>query len=270
MPKESEVQLAYEAAQAVVTVHRRLAEWLRVGVTLAQIDTFVAGQLDDLGCKSCFYRYNKVKGLPPFPSFACLGVNDCVVHGTAAYYEHPLKPGDLLKVDIGVTRRGWIGDAGWTYAFKAVPPEVKRLMECGKESLRRGVLALRPGTLLLEWARAVQTHVEDECGFHLVRGLGGHGYRRDKLHEKPFVSNVMPETKQEWPEGFEYLRPGMFLAVEPMIGMTSAATHSDPRKWPVFIADGSPSVHYEHDVLITPEGPRVLSHGLDELPEFVG
>lgn len=270
MPAEGEIQLAYEAAQAVVTIHRRLAEWMRVGMTLGRIDGFIAEQLDDLGCRSCFHKYRGVKGLPPFPSFACLGVNQCVVHGTAGYYEQPLRPGDVLKVDIGVTKRGWIGDAGWTYGFKQVEPEVKKLMDCGKESLRRGILTLRPSNMLIEWARAVQGYVEGECGFHLVRGLGGHGYRGTRLHEKPFVSNVVPQHRGEWPEGFEYLKPGTFLAVEPMIGLTTAETRSDSGRWPVFIADGSMSVHYEHDVLVTPDGPRVLTHGLDELPDLVG
>src|SRR5207244_10503738 len=118
---------------------------------------------------------------PPFPSHACLSVNDCVVHGTAAYYAKPLGPGDLLKVDIGVTFEGWIGDAAWTYSFGRPDEEVRRLIACGKESLRLGISGLKPGAPFIEWARAVQGHVERQSGFHLIRGLGGHGYGR-KLH----------------------------------------------------------------------------------------
>jgi len=265
---EADIELAYAAAQAVVQTHHRLADWLRVGMTLAQIDRFIADQLLDLQCRSCFLHY-KVPRLPPFPSHACLSLNDCVVHGTAGYCTRPLIKGDVLKIDIGVWRRNWVGDAGWTYAFGEVSPEVRRLMESGKESLRRGVKELRPGRLLIEWARTVQTCVEKEYGFHLVRGLGGHGYGK-KLHEKPFVSNVLPTESGEWPEAFEYLRPGMLIAVEPMIGMTTAATRSESRRWPVYIADGSMSVHYEHDVLITPAGPRVLTEGMENLPDIVG
>lgn len=267
-PTPAEIELAYEAAQAVVTTHRRLAEWLKVGMTLGQIDRFVAEQLEDLKSRSCFLGY-KVPRLPPFPSHACLSLNECVVHGTAGYYTKPMQPGDVLKIDIGVFRRGWVGDAGWTYGFREVSPEVRRLMESGKESLRRGVQELGPGKPLINWAKTVQGCVEEEYGFHLVRGLGGHGYGK-RLHDKPFVSNVVPADRAEWPEAFEHLRPGTMMAVEPMIGLGTGATRSDPRKWPVFIADGSVSVHYEHDVLVTPTGPRVLTEGLEQLPDIVG
>lgn len=267
----ADADFAYAAAQCVVEIHRRAADHLRVGMTLAQIDTFVAKQLVDLKCTSCFLHYRVGRG-PAFPSYACLSVNECVVHGTAGYFTRPMQEGDLLKLDIGVWHKGWIGDAGWTYCFKKQTPEIKKFMACGKESLRRGVEQMRPGKMLVEWARAVQTHVETECGYHCVRGLGGHGIGR-KLHGPPFVSNVVPDSKQDWQEALDYWLPGTLVAVEPMLAIGTSEVVHNPKcgsTWPVFTADGSLSVHYEHDVFITEKGPRVLTEGMDKLPDVVG
>jgi methionyl aminopeptidase len=263
----SEVRGATDAADRVVETHRRLASYLRHGMTLAEIDMHVAKTLADLGAKSCFLGYRQ-PGMPPFPSHACLSVNECVVHGTAGYYTKPLGPGDVLKIDIGVTYKGWIGDAAWTYLFAPVKPEVQRLADCGKESLRRGVRTLRPPNTYLAWAQAVQTHVEKECGFHLIRGLGGHGYGR-RLHEAPFVSNVVPSYLGEWSDAATRCVPGTLIAVEPMIAIGTGQKTEDAKKWPVYSADGSMSVHYEHDVLITEADPMVLTKGLEELPDVV-
>lgn len=265
--KPEDVKLAAEAAQKVVETHRRLADWLRHGLTLAQIDTFVARTLDDLGCKSCFLRYRPGR-IPPFPSHACLSVNECVVHGTAGYRREPLEAGDVLKIDIGVKYRGWIGDAAWTYSFGEPAPEVRRLMECGKESLRRGVEALHPDNTWLRWAEVVQGYVEGECGFHLVRGLGGHGYGRS-LHAPPFISNTVPTAPGEWPDAGRPCWPGTLVAVEPMIAIGTGQYTQKPRQWPIFTADGSMSVHYEHDVLVTDDGPRVLTDGLQNVRDIV-
>lgn len=273
---QADAQAAYEAGQRVVEVHRRLVDFLRIGQTLAQIDQQVLRALEDLGCRSCFYLYRQPR-LPAFPSHACLSVNDCIVHGTAGYYTRPMKEGDILKIDIGVTHRGWIGDAAWTYVFKNYPSEdARRLMEAGKLSLARGVKELAPGKQLIDWARVVQRTVEEEHGFHLVRGLGGHGYFRKKLHEAPFVSNVVPPDFSphrgsfEWPDALRPCHPGTIVAVEPMVAMGTSKTTSKPREWPVFTADGSLSVHYEHDVLVTDTGPQVLTEGLEGMPDIVG
>lgn len=266
--RSADVDAAYAAAQCVVETHRRISAWLREGMTLARIDAEVARVLESLKCRSAFLHYRAGR-TPPFPSHACLSVNECVVHGTAGYMERPLVKGDVLKLDIGVIRQGWIGDAAWTYSFGEPAPEVRRLMECGKESLRRGIPQLRPGATLDAWARAVQGFVEGECGFHLVRGLGGHGYGR-KLHAPPYLSNVAVELPEVWHEAKWACRPGTLLAVEPMIGLGTGEIVQHKNTWPIFTAEGSMSVHYEHDVLIGEDGPRVLTEGMEGLPDVVG
>jgi len=269
IPKLSpaEADAAYAAAQKVVDVHRALASFLAPGQTTAQIDTFVGRTLDELGCKSCFKGY-KPGGMPPFPSHACLSVNDCIVHGTAVTHEGPLAEGDVLKIDIGVSFRGWIGDAAWTYVFGEPTPEVRKLCDAGKDSLRLGVEELRPGNTYRAWAERVQGIVEHDRGLHLVRGLGGHGYGR-KLHAPPFVANVVESYPGEWPDGARECEPGVLIAVEPMIAIGTPKTSQGNRSWPIFTADGSLAVHYEHDVLITENGPRVLTEGLEDVTDVI-
>lgn len=263
----ADVDAAYAAAQCVVETHRRVADFLRFGQTLAKIDAFVAATLADLKCRSCFLGY-RIPRTPPFPSHACLSVNDCIVHGTAGSYTRPLEEGDLLKVDIGVLHKGWIGDAAWTYSFGEPEPEIRRLMDCGKEAIRRGVRTLTPKNRFIEWARAVQTYTETDCGFHVVRGLGGHGYGR-RLHAPPFIANIVPEIPGEWPDALKHAEPGTLIAVEPMIATGTGATAQNRGQWPIHTADGSMAVHYEHDVLITDNGPRILTAGLDDVPDVV-
>jgi methionyl aminopeptidase len=280
--------LARAAAQAVVETHHRFRKWVKMGVTLAAIDAFVAQTLEELSCRSCFIGYTAGEH-PPFPSHACLSVNECVVHGTAGYLTRPMQAGDVLKLDIGVWFRSpdptlrkmgeFIGDAAWTYSFGAPSKETRRLMEAGKESLKRGCEQLRPGKVFLDFAKVVQHHVEVECGFHLIRGLGGHGIGR-KLHLPPYISNVVPDHPSQWVEGLLPCEPGVLVAVEPMLAAGTWKTQTQPMPrgtrlgraktaWPVMTTDGSMSVHYEHDVLITEHGPEVLTKGLEDLRDVI-
>lgn len=257
----------YDAAQCVVETHRRLARWLHAGLTLAQVDAFVARTLAELNCRSCFLGY-RIPRHAAFPNHACLSVNDCVVHGTSDAHTAPLTAGDVLKIDVGVVHRAWIGDAAWTYVFGEMTPGIKRLTDCGKDSIRRGLVQLVPGKRLIHWARAVQRYVEDQCGFHLIRGLGGHGYGR-ALHEAPHVANNVPDRPGEWPDAQVELAPGMLLAVEPMIAAGTAQVMQRGRGWPVYSVDASQTVHYEHDVLITESGHRLLTEGLEDVPDVI-
>lgn len=269
--KPAEVDAAYASAQKVVQMHQHLSQWLRIGMTLAQVDAEVARVLASMGAKSCFLGY-QVPRSPQFPSHACLSLNECVVHGTAGYYTAPMKVGDVLKVDIGVMFRGWVGDAAWTYSIGQPTPQIRRLMDSGKVSLRKGIEAIKPGNRYLDWAIAVQDCVESEYGFRCIESWGGHGYGR-KLHEAPHLLNHRPRFPGEWPEASAKWEPGVLVAVEPMIAISTGATYQKEqgryRDWPVYTQDGSMSVHYEHDVLVTPEGNRVLTEGLDELNDVI-
>jgi len=258
---------AVAAAERTVEIHRRLVDWLRPGQTLAEIDEFVARSLEQLDSRSAFLGY-KAKPHPRFPSHACLSRNECVVHGTHDMDREPIVEGDLISIDIGVMHQGWIGDAAWTYAITEADEQALALMQAGRNCLARGIDAMQPGRPLLDWARAVQKHAEDECGFKLIRGLGGHGYGRT-LHGPPFISNVVPKHPSEWADAFNPFKPGMLVAVEPMLSIGSDSVRSEGRGWPLFSSDHSLSVHYESDVLITEDGPVNLTAGLFELPDVV-
>jgi methionyl aminopeptidase len=181
----------------------------------------------------------------------------------------PLAAGDLISIDIGVTHHGWIGDAAWTWAVEHATDENILLMNSGKESLAAGVAAMQPNRPLMDFAKAVQAVAEGKYGFHLTRGLGGHGYGKT-LHAPPFVSNVVPEHPSEWPDAWRNFEPGMLIAVEPMIAVGTHAIDHSRGTWPIFSADHSMTVHYEADVLIGEDGPIDLTADLHQLPTFVG
>lgn len=272
---QSEIDLAYTAAQNVVEVHRHISRFVRVGMTLGQVDAEAARFMATIGVSSCFFRYtprDHKPRLPPFPSHTCLSLNDCVVHGHAGYPSNnpPLKPGDLFKFDVGVFHQGWVGDAAWTYSIGEASEANRRLMESGKQSLARGIRKLQPGAMWIDWAKEVQGCVEKEFGFKCVRGLGGHGIGLKKLHGPPFVSNVVPSYDGEWREAYQRIEPGTLVAVEPMVAAGTGTHIGKGNGWPQVSADGSMTVHYEADVLITANGPRDLTEGMTGLPDVVG
>ncbi|MBC8309679.1 MAG: type I methionyl aminopeptidase [Phycisphaerales bacterium] len=266
--QEKDAQAAKCSAELVVDVHRKLTDYLRSGITLPEIDTFVANTLHKLKCKSAFLKY-RIPGQPPFPSHSCISVNDCVVHGTHTMSLAPLQPGDIISIDIGVLHKGWIGDAAWTWAIEYASDENLRLMQAGKDSLAAGIAAMQPRRPLMDFAKAVQEVAEKQYGFHLIRGLGGHGYGKT-LHAPPFVSNVVPSHPAEWPDAWRTFESGMLIAVEPMLSVGSSQIENKRGSWPIFSADHSISVHYEADVLIGDEGPIDLTEGLQDLPAIVG
>ena len=262
-PKE--IDQCRAAAEVVVKVHQMVVERLRPGVTPTQLDRWVGETLWEHNAKSCFLGY-RVQRLPPFPGQACISRNECVVHGHPSNHELPFAQGDLIKVDVGALKDGFIGDAAWTYHLGPPDPSDRALMDAGIASLRTGIAAIKPGGELLDWAVAVQDLVEGQLGLHLVRGFGGHGLGR-QLHEAPFIANVRPSYPGEWTECRVRWKPGMLVALEPMIATGTGETTQEHRAWPINIADGSRSVHHEHDVLITETGPEILTEALESLPD---
>ena len=265
-PKD--IELARTAAECVVKVHQELTSFLKTGLTLPEIDAFVGKTLKSLNCKSAFFKYS-IPGQSPFPSQSCLSVNECIVHGTHVMEQTPLKPGDLVSIDIGSKYKGWIGDAAWTWAIEYACDENMRLMEAGRKSLSSGIEAMQPGRPLIDFARAVQQVAECDYPFHLVRGLGGHGYGKT-LHCPPYISNAVPSHPAEWPDALKLFEEGMLLAVEPMLTVGTPEIKQSRGAWPIYSADNSMSVHYEADILITKEGHINFTKELETLPYVIG
>ena len=221
-----------------------IAAFIKPGVTTRQIDNFAAERIKSYDGKSAFLGYRK------FPCHTCLSVNDEVVHGIAS--ERELKFGDIVSVDVGVVHKGFIGDTARTVAVGGCGVAAQRLLDVTEQSLYLGIAQARPGNRVLDISLAVQRYVESN-GFSVVREFVGHGVGRS-MHEEPQVPNF-DEGKKSSPK----LRPGMTIAIEPMVNMGRLDVKILKDGWTVVTQDGSLSAHFEHTVLITDGEPEILT-----------
>jgi methionyl aminopeptidase len=216
----------------------------RPGVTTLDLDRVAERHIRAAGGVPTF------KGYRGFPGSICASPNDMIVHGIPSD-AIVLADGDILSIDVGVTRQGFVGDSAVTIAIGEIPEETRRLLRSCQRSLAAAVEACQPGVRLGDIGHAVQSVVEAD-GFAVVRDLVGHGVGRS-MHEDPQVRNYgEPGTGQE-------LRPGTTLAIEPMITAGAHEIRLDEDGWSIFTVDGSLAAHFEHTVAITEEGPRVLT-----------
>ena len=184
-----------------------------------------------------------------FPASVCVSINDQVVHGIPG--NRRLHEGDIVSVDVGVKKGGFYGDGAWTFPVGEISEDKRRLLTTAEASLYRGIEQARAGRRVHDISSAVQKHVEKE-GFAVVRALVGHGVGRS-LHEEPQIPNFgKPGTG-------EVLRSGMTLAIEPMVNAGEDDVQVEPDGWTVRTADGSPSAHFEHTVLVTDDEPEILT-----------
>jgi methionyl aminopeptidase len=189
-----------------------------------------------------------------FPFALCCSVNETVVHGFPSA-DRILREGDLVSFDMGVVYQGFHGDSSRTIAVGKVSAEAERLSRVTEECLHRGIAAAHPGNDVLSISAAVQQHAE-AAGFHVIRRFVGHGVGTS-LHEKPEVPNFVPPGMSAG-EGFP-LKPGMVLAIEPMLAVGTSEVRVLPDNWTANTADGSLSAHWEHSVAITSAGAEILS-----------
>jgi len=215
----------------------------RPGVKTAALDAMAEEFIRSHGGEPAF------KGYLDYPATLCISIDDEVVHGIPG--ERELREGQIVSVDVGVCWQGWYADAARTLQIGPVPAAAARLLLVTQEALRRGIAQARHGNRLGDISAAVQTHAE-ENGYSVVRDLVGHGIGR-KMHEEPQVPNFgRPHTGPE-------LKPGMVLAIEPMINAGAARIQFDADKWTVRTVDGSLSAHFEHTVAVTDNGPDILT-----------
>src|SRR5208282_1574925 len=221
-----------------------IAAFIKPGLTTREVDEFAAAQIKARGAKSAFLGYRK------YPCHTCLSVNDEVVHGLAGQRE--LNFGDIVSVDVGVFYKGFVGDTARTVAVGGCGVPAQRLMDVTERALYEGIAAARPGNRVTDISRAVQNYVEGN-GFSVVREFVGHGVGRT-MHEEPQVPNF-DEGKKNSPK----LRPGMTIAIEPMVNAGRAEVKILKDGWTVVTQDGSLSAHFEHTVLITDGEPEILT-----------
>lgn len=231
------------AGEVVARAHLRLAEAIRPGVKARELDELVAAFLESEGAVPSF------KGYQGYPANICVSRNEQVVHGIPG--DLVLEEGDIVSVDIGAIVDGFHGDSAWSYPVGRVSPERRRILEVGEAALYAGIEKAVVGNRLSDISHAIQTYVEAQ-GFSVVRDLVGHGIGR-AMHEPPQVPNFGP------PGRGPRLKAGMTLAIEPMVNAGGYEVEILEDQWTVVTADGSDSVHFEHTVAITADGPWILT-----------
>lgn len=217
--------------------------FIQPGVTTNQVDGFAAERIKFYGGKSAFLGYRK------YPCHTCISVNEEVVHGLAN--ERELRFGDIVSVDVGVNYKGFIGDNARTVAVGGCGVLAQRLLDVTEQSLHLGIAAAVPGNRVTDISRAIQDYVEGN-GFSVVREFVGHGVGRT-MHEEPQIPNFVDRKMDH------KLRPGMTLAIEPMVNAGSSDVKILKDGWTVVTRDGSLSAHFEHTVLVTEGEPEILT-----------
>lgn len=250
---DRQVALIRESSRIVAECREIVREMVKPGGTTREIDRAVAEQIRKSGGTSPFYGY-ELPGKGPYPATVCASVNDVVVHGIPD--DIPFKDGDVVSIDIGVRKNGYIGDSAWTFGVGDLDEETQRLLETGEEALYRGIRAMKPRGKLVEASRAIQTYVESR-NFSVVRDYVGHGVGQS-LHEEPQVPNYV-QPGQNLPFFRTILKPGMVLAVEPMVNQGTAQVVSVEGEWKVRTADGKLSVHFEHTLAVRSDGIEILT-----------
>ena len=242
---DGELALMDEANRIVHHVLDGLVDLVRPGATTRDLDRWAEAEIRRLGGVPAFLHY---KG---YPATLCTSVNDVIVHGIPG--GKPLATGDIVGIDCGVLYQGYYGDAARTFAVGEVSGEARRLLEVTHSALALAVERVQADGRLSDIGSAVQRHVE-AAGFSVVREFVGHGIGTS-LHEEPQVPNF------GHPGRGVRLRPGLVLAIEPMVNAGSAGIRMDADGWTARTADGSLSAHFEYSVAVTESGPRVLGIG---------
>ncbi|MFK5927585.1 MAG: type I methionyl aminopeptidase [Desulfuromusa sp.] len=239
----AEIDKMRRAGRMVAEVLQLLREKVRPGVTTLQLDQLAEQQCIKWKARPAF------KGYGGFPFTICASPNDRVVHGFAD--QNPLLDGDILSIDFGLVIDGFFGDSAITVPVGEIDEGTTRLLQVTQDSLQAGIAAALPGRYLSDISNAVQTRVERD-GFSVVREFVGHGIGR-QLHEDPQIPNYGA------PGRGPILKEGMTVAIEPMVNVGSPEVKVLDDGWTAVTADGKRSAHFEHTIVITENGPEILT-----------
>jgi methionyl aminopeptidase len=239
-----EIGLMRRAGHILADVVDRLRSSVTPGMSTLDIDEDVESFIQSRGARPAF------KGYRGFPATVCISLNDEVVHGIPSA-QRRVKEGDIVGLDLGCIVDGYYADCAFTLAVGDVPPRVQELLDVTRQSLERGIVECRPGRRLSDVSHAIQSHIEQH-GFSVVRAFVGHGIGR-ALHEEPQVPNFGD------PGRGPQLKPGMVLAIEPMVTMGSWEVRILDDGWTAVTRDGSLAAHFEHTIAVTDSGPEVLT-----------
>jgi len=243
LKSRDEIGIIREAGRIVAETLRLLVNRLRPGLVEKELDEIVRREFRKRNVVPTFLGYQG------YPATVCVSINDEIVHGIPGNRE--IMDGDIVSIDLGCTHKGFVADAAVSVGVGQVSAEAQRLIDVTREALWRGIAAARAGARLGEIGAAIQSLVEGE-GLSVVREYVGHGVGR-QMHEDPQVPNYGS------PESGPVLRPGMVLAIEPMVNMGDWRTKRDSDNWTVRTVDGSLSAHFEHTIAIADGEAEVLT-----------
>lgn len=239
-----EVELMREAGRIVAKAHEAVCKNIKPGVSTAFLDQIAEKVILECGATPSFKGYNG------FPAATCESVNSVVVHGFPKK-STILKEGDIISVDIGACYKGYHGDSAWTYAVGKISEDDKKLMEVTEKALFKGLAMAKPGNRLSDISNAIETYVKP-FGYGIVEEYTGHGVG-SKLHEDPAIPNYGPMGHGP------ILKPGMTLAIEPMISRGTKKVKVLSDGWTAVTRDNSNCAHFEHTIVITEDGYEILT-----------
>ncbi len=245
---ERDLRIMRRACVIAAKVLDDLCAMAQVGVSTLQLDMQAKRLMAEYGCRSGCYKYKN--GSLRYPGYVCISVNDEVIHGIGT--DHTvLKSGDIVSMDVSVIYQGFVGDNTRTVQIGEVSADVKALVEATDKALHLGIAQARAGNRVGDISAAIQKYVES-CGYGIVEEFTGHGVGRN-MHEEPQIPNYGKAGTGP------LLKAGMTLAIEPMITMGSAEIFVGDDGWTIYTADGKPSCHIEHTVLVTDDEPEILT-----------
>lgn len=252
-----EIAQMRQAGLVVWGAHQVAAALVRPGVTTGEIDAAIENFFAEKGAEPLF---KGVPGKVPFPAVTCISVNEEVVHGIPG--PRQLKEGDVVSIDTGCKLNGWCGDSAITHPVGRIDPEAQRLLDVTRGTLELAIELIGVKSRWSQVAAEMERFVRD-AGFYVVESFVGHGIGRE-MHEEPQVPNYVSSQLRR---GGDFdLRPGLVIAVEPMVNMGTKRVKAMPDHWTQSTFDGKPSAHFEHTIAVTSEGPLLLTAG----PEVVG
>lgn len=242
----AQIKIMREAGRINATTLAAVRERIQPGVTTADLNAAAEEVLKSYGCISPFKGY----GRPPFPASITVCINDEMVHGVP-HPKRKLKEGDIVSIDCGAIFEGFVADSAFTAGVGEISPEAAKLLEVTEGALFAGIENMRKGKRTGDVSAAIQNYVESN-GFHVTREYTGHGVGK-KMHEGPQVPNIGAAGSGV------LLRPGVTIALEPMVLIGTHETRVLPDQWTVVSADGSLTAHFEHTIAVTEGEPLILT-----------
>jgi methionyl aminopeptidase len=238
-----EIEIMRQAGKIVALTHAELQKYISPGISTKELDAIAEKFIRKHNAIPSFKGYNGFRGS------ICASVNNELVHGIPG--DRVLKDGDIISIDIGAKYNGYHGDSAWTYPVGTIDDETQKLLDVTEESLFLGLKEAKPGERLSNISHSIQTFVEAN-GFSIVREYVGHGVGQD-LHEDPQIPHYGPPNKGP------RLKPGMVLAIEPMVNAGSRYVRTLSDNWTVVTVDDKMCAHFEHTIAITEDGYEILT-----------